>query len=281
LAGYTYYEEGQMLKIGDFARIGQVSVKTLRYYDMVGLLKPCEVDPSSGYRYYTFDMLPKLNRILALKELGLSLDQVKQLLEADLSAQELRGMLRLKQVEIQQQMAGEKEKLARVEARLQMIEKEKKMPDYEVVIKKIEPMRVAAVRDIIPAYPEQGHLWEELESFLTLHKITPEGPCFSIYYSDQPDVDTQVCEPVNSPIPHDKRVKQLLLPRIEDMASVVHNGPFLTIGEAYAAVIKWIETNGYRVNGPPREIYLRPAENGSQTDPDTVTEIQFPIEKEI
>ena len=270
-----------MLKIGDFAKIGQISVKTLRYYDMVGLLKPCEVDPSSGYRYYSFDMLPKLNRILALKELGLSLDQVKQLLEDELPAEQLRGMLRLKQVEIQQQMEGEKEKLARVEARLQMIEKENKMPDYEVVLKNIEPIQVAAIRDIIPTYPEQGHLWEELESFLTLHKITPEGPCFSIYYSDQPDVDTQVCEPVNSQIPQDQRVKQLMLPRIDNMATVVHNGPFLTIGEAYAAVIKWIESNGYRIIGPSREIYLRPAGNSSQNDPDTVTEIQFPIEKEI
>ena len=69
-----------MIRIGEFSRIGQVSVKTLRYYDTVELLKPTEVDPSTGYRYYSFDMLPKLNRILALKELGLSLEQIKQLL---------------------------------------------------------------------------------------------------------------------------------------------------------------------------------------------------------
>ena len=94
-----------MLKIGEFSRIGQVSVKTLRYYDTVGLLKPCHVDPTSGYRYYSFEMLPKLNRILALKELGLSLEQINQLLEDDLSAEQLRGMLRLKQVEIQEQMS--------------------------------------------------------------------------------------------------------------------------------------------------------------------------------
>ena len=188
-------------------------------------------------------------------------------------------MLKLKQVEIQRQMADEKEKLARVEARLKMIEQENKMPDYDVVIKKVEPISVASVRDVIPTYPEQGHLWEELESFLTQQEIKPEGACFTIYYSESPDVDTEVCEPVSIPIQADQKIKQHLLPRIEMMAAVVHKGPFITIGEANTAILKWIEANDYRIIGPTREVYLRPAVNGSQTDPETVTEIQFPIEK--
>ena len=268
-----------MLRIGEFSRIGQVSVKTLRYYDTVDLLKPCQVDSATGYRYYSFDMLPKLNRILALKELGLSLDQIKQLLDDDLSAEQLRGMLRFKQVEIQQQLADEKEKLALVEARLKMIEQENIMPDYDVVIKTVDPISVVSVRDVIPDYPEQGHLWDELESFLNQNQIQPEGPCFTLYYSDPPDIDTQVCEPVSSPIMDDQRIKQLLLPGVEKMATVVHNGPFITIGEAYTAILKWIEANGYKINGPAREVYLQPADKASQTDPDTVTEIQFPVEK--
>ncbi|MBK5109255.1 MAG: GyrI-like domain-containing protein, partial [Anaerolineales bacterium] len=232
--------------------------------DTVGLLIPGHVDPTSGYRYYSFEMLPKLNRILALKELGLSLEQIKQLLEDDLSAEQLRGMLRLKQVEIQEQMT---------------IEKEKKMPDYDVLIKRVEPISVASVREVIPTFPEQGHLWEELGSFLAYHQIKPEGPCFTIYYSDPPDIDTQVCEPVSIPIQEDRKVNQQQLPGVETMATVVHDGPFITIGEAYAAILKWIEANGYKINGPAREIYLRPAENGSQTDAATVTEVQFPVEK--
>jgi DNA-binding transcriptional MerR regulator len=143
-----------VLKIGDFSRIGQVSVKTLRYYDEIGLLRACQTDTFSGYRYYTFDQLPRLNRILALKELGLSLNQIDQLLNDDLSAEQLRGMLRLKQVEIQQRMVDEQEKLARVEARLKMIKQEDKMSEYNVVIKQVEPLNVASVRDVIPNYPE-------------------------------------------------------------------------------------------------------------------------------
>ncbi len=87
------------IKIGNFARIGQVTVQTLRHYDDLGLLKPSEVDALSGYRYYTLEQLPRLHRILALKDLGFSLEQIARLLEEDLPPAELRGMLRLKQDE--------------------------------------------------------------------------------------------------------------------------------------------------------------------------------------
>jgi DNA-binding transcriptional MerR regulator len=73
--------ERTVLKIGEFARVNQVSIATLRYYDHCGLLKPLALDPETGYRYYSLDQLPRLNRILALKELGFPLEQIAQLLE--------------------------------------------------------------------------------------------------------------------------------------------------------------------------------------------------------
>ncbi len=92
------------LKIGDFARLGQVTVQTLRHYDDLGLLKPIEVDALTGYRYYTFEQLPRLNRVLALKDFGLSLEQIAQLLAKDLPVAEMRGMLKLKQSELREQV---------------------------------------------------------------------------------------------------------------------------------------------------------------------------------
>jgi DNA-binding transcriptional MerR regulator len=111
-----------MFKIGEFSRISRVSVKTLRYYDGIGLLTPARVDLFTGYRYYSADQLPRLNRILALKDLGLSLEQIAALLDDDLPPAEIRGMLRLKRVEIQQHLEEEQARLARVEARLKQIE---------------------------------------------------------------------------------------------------------------------------------------------------------------
>lgn len=268
-----------MIKIGDFSKLSRVSVKTLRYYDEIGLLKPNQIDEYTGYRYYDFDQLSQLYRILALKDLGLSLDQIDQLINEGLPAAQLRGMLRLKRLEIQKEMADESKRLERVEARLRQIEMEDKMPDHEVVIKTIDPQYVASVRDIIPRYPEQGHLWQRLETFLAKNKITPSGPCLTIYHSDEPEIDAEVCEPVNTTIPHNDQVQSHQLPVVESMACLVYTGPFVSIGEGYEAILKWIDHNGYQICGPSREVYLRPADSGSQTDPDTVTEIQFPVKK--
>lgn len=61
-----------MFKIGEFSKLSQVSVKALRYYDELGLLKPASVDRFTAYRYYSADQRPRLNRILALKDLGIA-----------------------------------------------------------------------------------------------------------------------------------------------------------------------------------------------------------------
>ena len=111
-----------MLKIGEFARMGQVSVRTLRYYDEIGLLEPARIDRFTGYRYYSAEQLPRLHRILALKDVGLSLEQIARLLDEELSPAEMRGMFRLKRAEIRQQLEEEQARLARIEARLRQIE---------------------------------------------------------------------------------------------------------------------------------------------------------------
>lgn len=113
-----------MLKIGDFSKKAHVSVKTIRYYDDVGLLKPAWSDRFTGYRYYRLDQIGRLNRILALKDLGFSLDQIKYILQGDISLEELRGMIRLKHAELERHIISEQARLRRIEARLQQIERE-------------------------------------------------------------------------------------------------------------------------------------------------------------
>src|SRR5579859_3662844 len=113
-----------MLKIGDFSKLSQVTVKALRYYDDIGLLKPMFIEPSTGYRFYSVEQLPRLNRIMALKELGFSLTQIADLLDNTVSAEQIKGMLLLKQAEIERQVQAELEQLRKVRARLQQIENE-------------------------------------------------------------------------------------------------------------------------------------------------------------
>lgn len=272
-----------MLQIGDFSRIARVSVQTLRFYDDLGLLKPVEVDPSTSYRYYSFDQLPRLHRILALKDLGLTLEEIARLLQDELSAEQLKGMLRLKEAELKEHVDEEFFRLERVRARLRQMDEEHIMPNYEVVLKKLDPQRVAGVRSKIPAYPEQGALWGELGKYLSEKKIPTFGACLTVYYSEEPDIDAEVCEAVACEHPDGEHVKFHTLPAVDQAACVVHHGPFTTIGKAYGFLTQWMDSNGYECTGPVREVYLREAKHdggkASQTDPETVTEIQYPVRK--
>jgi effector-binding domain-containing protein len=248
----------------------------------MGLLKPVGVDRFSGYRYYEYAQLGRLNRILALKDLGFSLDEIHKLLDDHVTTEQMRGMLKLREAESRQRVQEETERVARIEARLRQIEQERVMSKYDVVIKKVEALKVASLRGVVPTPPEQGGLWRELEGYLAMQRVRPAGPCFSLYHDDEHkerDWDIEVCEPLGENAPASERVKVYELPPVESMACVVHEGPFVTIQEAYDAIMRWIDENGYRIAGPAREVYLREAKQGSQTDPETVTEIQFPVEK--
>jgi len=270
-----------MFKIGEFSKLSKVTVKALRHYDRIGLLRPAKVDPFSSYRYYSAAQLPRLHRILALKDLGLSLEQIGKMLNEDLSTEQIRGMLRLKQAEIQQMVVQEQQRLVRVEALLRQIEQEGVMPTQEVVIKRVEPLRVAALRDIIPTFDAQGSLWQELGAFLAQSQIRPAGPCLTLYHDTEyreQDVEVEVCEPVEADLAQHGRIAVRDLPAIETAASMIMEGSYDSFQQAYSTLLTWIETNGYQIVGPNREVYLTGAEH--TPDPAAwVTEIQFPVFK--
>jgi DNA-binding transcriptional MerR regulator len=107
-----------MFKIGEFSKLAQVSIGTLRYYDHIGLLSPVEVDNFTGYRYYSASQLPRLHRILALKGLGFSLDEIEAVLARDLTAEQIREMLDVRRAQICQQLEDLQNQLCEVELRL-------------------------------------------------------------------------------------------------------------------------------------------------------------------
>src|SRR5579884_2190428 len=132
-----------MFKIGEFSKMVQVSVPTLRYYDQVGLLKPAVVDDSTGYRYYSASQLPRLHRILALKGLGFDLAQIAAVLAEGVTPEQMRGMLRLRHAQISQQIAEAQSRMKEVEVRLQQIEREEQITTYDVILKQVEPLLIA------------------------------------------------------------------------------------------------------------------------------------------
>lgn len=270
-----------MFKIGDFSKICRVPVSALRYYADLGLLEPAQVDRFTGYRYYSLDQLPRLNRILALKDLGLSLDQIARILRDDLPAEHLRGMLRLKQAEIGQQVRESQAQLDRVEARLKQIEQEGTMPTQEVVLKTIEPQHVLSIREVIPTGEHLGALLGESCGAAERGEIAILATPFAIFHDKEfkaTDLDVEIVIPVAKSITAGvaldggRSLKAHTLPRI-DAACIVHSGDYETLSKTYEALGKWIEANGYHIVGPSREVYLQPpnVEGGA------VTEIQFPV----
>jgi effector-binding domain-containing protein len=269
-----------MFKIGEFSKLSRVPIKTLRYYHQIGLLEPDVIDEFTGYRFYTAVNLIRLNRILALKDLGFSLEQIAQILDDDLSSEQVRGMLRLKEAEIEREIAAEQARLTRIQTRLQQFKQEAAVPHYDVVLKNIEAIQVASVRDVMGHYGEIGQLLDELYGVLAQKGIRQLGPPLAIYHDEgfqETDVDVETAVPIaNAQIEGGNgRVRLRQLPAAK-VASVLHQGPYTSLSAAYQAIMQWINDNTYQIIGPDREIYLRGP--GPNTNPaEYVTEIQFPI----
>ncbi len=270
-----------MFKIGDFARLNKVTVKTLRHYDSFGLLQPEKIDSATGYRYYSASQMPRLNRILALKDMGFSLDEIALVFDKGMDTTQIQTLLELKHIEITGRVKNEQARLGRIETFMKMYEQEEYIMKYDIVLKEIEPIKVATLRDIIPNYSEQGHLWMELGEHIGKHgaKIVP--PCMVIYHDagyKEESVDAEIIEPIVGELPDTDRIKVKTLEGVEEMACVVHKGPYQSLHMAYAAISKWVEENGYEIIGAHRELYLM-GEWVTSDQNEYITEIQFPVKR--
>jgi DNA-binding transcriptional MerR regulator len=284
-----------VLKIGDFSQLGQVSVRTLHHYDERGLLKPARIDDWTGYRFYSVEQLPRLNRILALKDLGFSLDQIGRLVDNDVPAEQLRGMLALKQAEIERQLTQGRTRLLRVEARLKQIEQEGEPSPYEIVLKQTAPLTVASARTTVPTLEDMPvcrcDLYDDLYETLERRRVEPGTPEYALYhtveYLDR-DIDMEAAVPVNgipngSPDIAEDGLAFRRLPAVPEMASVVHEGSAWDIPRAITALFGWIGANGYATAGPYRELHLYGRENdlfrADATNVDSIlVEIQVPVQ---
>ena len=267
-----------MLRIGEFSKLSRVTVKTLRWYDEVGLLKPSQIDEETSYRYYSVDQLPRLNRILALKSLGFSLEQITSILDST-QPDELLSLMRRRRDELEQQIAIDRDRLAQVEFRLIRIQEEGTVSDYEVVIKSIEPALAATVRDTLQSYADVGRLYGEIYPHIGRQGVMG-GQCGAIWHDPEykeTDIDGEAVVFVNRKVKESERVKVRELAGIRSAACLIHKGSYKSLDKAYAAMSDWITANGYRITGPNRELYLKGGPK--QDDESYVTELQFPVEK--
>ncbi len=275
-----------MFRIGEFSRIGSVTIDTLRHYDALGLLKPAKVDPFTGYRYYTAEQLQPLNRIVALKEVGFSLEEIARILRDNLTTDEFRGMLKVQFALTESAIAVAQLRRERILARLNYLNLEENMPVYEVTLKSVDALTVAAIRETVPAIEQVAQWWGEvfntLTSWLTANGL-PFGFAMTLYHNEgytRENIDTECafilrnteCDKVARPV---SPIVVYQMEAIPSMATtVVADWRVEGLAPAYNALGQWIEAHGYRMVGAPRELYYGSPEMGDYT-----AEIQFPVEK--
>ncbi|SRR6266496_1401134 len=274
-----------MFLTGEFSQISRVSKRLLHYYDEIGLLKPARIDPHTGYRYYSATQLPRLNRILALKDLGLTLDHIAGMMQADVSDEEIHGMLLMKKAELEQTLREDVQRLRGIEARIQ----QNQMADdaLDVVIKSIPAQLFLSIRAILPSPEEMLQLVQQVQRILP-SRVDQRilGPFAGIVYTDgfalmNNDVEFGYLlkKPVEGPIvlSEDYVLRMHELPAVQTMATAVQIGGPDLVFVALGRIGQWIEANGYRIAGPYREIGLElPSSNMYD---EMIIEVQMPIEK--
>lgn len=272
--------EHTLLKIGEFAQIGHVSIATLHHYDAYGLLKPSALDPHTGYRFYALDQLPRLNRILAFRALGFSLERIGQLLRTDLPRDQLLGMLEQRMAGTQSVIEAEQARLRHLVTLFHHLELEDIMPAYAILLKRVDPLLVASIRDRIPHMSERGYLYEQLLAYLAHEGVQVAPVDFVLLHSrhemhgERMSIDLEVAIPLPAMLRGAGQIRVGNLPE-ELMAYTIHTGNEFSLGRAYVALHQWIDANGYCMVGPVRQIQLQRPSHGAPGG--GITEIQFPV----
>lgn len=252
-----------MFKISEFSRLSKVSLKTLRYYDQIGILKPRKVDHDTGYRYYSADQLLELNRILIYKDLGFTLPQITQLLQEDITLENIQGMFKLKRSEIQQIIDTEQAKLVRIEERMQLIEKEGQVETGQEIRVKAEGARQFLFQKACGREEDIPDLFRKFNQLLTKEiRQSTRGPQVVLWKEidgKEDEFEFEVgyfltCELLLPPDSFQLRI----LPPEPMMATMAFRSNSNFACTACVHLAKWIEKNNYQIkeNEFGREIYL-------------------------
>jgi effector-binding domain-containing protein len=266
-----------LLPIGRFSKATRLSVKALRHYDELGLLRPAFVDPSSGYRYYRPAQANQAEAIRILRSLEMPLEEIAELLgetSGDLAAKRLQRH----RERLEARLAEHRRMLAFLQ---RLLDREDVMP-YEVTVRELPAQPVAAtrttsnLREISSAISTGVH---QLLAELGTQGIEPTGPLQVVYHADQVlDEETaapiEICFPVAAPFEGTGEVYGTELPG-GPAAVTLHRGPYAEIGPAYHTVSGWIQDHGHELAGGPREVYLN--DPGQVAEADLRTEVQWPI----
>ena len=266
-----------MLQIGEFSRVCQVSVKTLRHYDKIGLLVPAEVDRFTGYRYYRPEQIDRMNYIQRLKRYGFSLEEIQRLIalsdNAALAHELRRQKEKLKRA--QQEMAIV---LSELQTHISVFERTGDIMIYQkgyTIETRQSPAMNLLTRRAMMGVDEFGRHFSALFERAVREHATPTGLTGARYYDDEFNHESSDIE-VFMEIRETGKADVVSAP--VECAMTVHRGGYSTLSEAYGAIVSWIIENGYEIAGAPFDLYVR-TQFDTPSPEAWMTEVYFPIRK--
>ena len=267
-------EKEQLDKIGMFANMNRVTIKALRYYDEQKLLVPVYVDEENGYRYYAAGQMAQLHRIIALKNMGFSIDDIRKIIEGA----EEKSFLLVKKQEILKEIAVLTDKLSQIESYLARDSINLSAP---VLIKEIPQAIVCTMKRRIKSYDALFELMPQMGAQMELSDCRCAQPsyCFTHYlepeYKEE-DILVEICEAVTEKKPDTGDIAFKVFPKVPMAACIFHKGSYNTLPESYAMLLQYIEENRYEICGNIRESYIDGVWN-KETENEWLTEIQIPV----
>lgn len=278
-----------MFRIGDFSRLARVTIRTLHHYDEAGLLQPAHVDEQTGYRYYTAAQIETLQRILLLKDLGFSLDDIKELLATNLQGPELVQRLEARRSQLVDSISAGQSRLRRLEALRDSVAGAVSADVPAVTLRTTPSIEVHSVRARVPRLGSPVEkMFEAAEATVARVRARADASPFLIFHDPdyrENDTDVEVCIPVKSAAA--ANISTQVIAAAPSMGCVTYRGTYDQTRTLYAAMLLWMERSGLRIDGPLREVYHRYGADqigyrlpehvlaGSSTE--YVTELQAPV----
>ncbi|HEY9292750.1 MAG TPA: MerR family transcriptional regulator [Microlunatus sp.] len=278
-----------MYTIGEFASIGRVTLRLLRYYDEIGLLRPARVDAASGYRWYAPEQAATLTRVLQLRDFGLRLDDITKIITGQLDQSAEQALLFAARDALRTEIEQNRIRLERLDGYLHSIRGEAVEPIIAAKIIGIDPQRVAFATERAAGWgpvnigPVIGPLFGRLADQLQAADVAEFGPAIAIYEAvdsadpasaDAEYVRVTAAYVVGESVTAAEGFGVQTLPAIEQAAVTVHHGSVATIGQSWHALLDWTQLHGYEPSGVSRELYWSPAGEPQET---WVTDLQQPV----
>lgn len=266
-----------MFTVGEFSKICLVSVKTLHYYDKIGLLKPVRVDGYTGYRYYSKQQLKRMLQIQRFKRYGFSLDEIRYIMECDSQRAVLARMNEQKK-KLDRQVKQIEMTIKEMSAHMQSFERYGDImgyqQGYQIEVKETPVRAVIACRQKM-GVSEFGKYYSTLYERVPRERVTPDGIVGAVYYDEEFDHDSSDIELIVG-IREKEKADKLMAGEL--CASTMHKGGYSSLSDAYGALSVWIQENGYEYAGAPYEIYIKTGFDGVEME-DWETEVYFPVKK--